>query len=92
MLLPLLPATPSSKLAKAELFKMNILRLRRLVPFPAYLKAQLEKVQLFSGKGILGLRASTAGPVVYTELGFKPIAFLLLDCKVRFAYLITWAD
>ena len=34
---------------------------------PAALEAQLEKVQI--SKSILGLRASTDGQVVYTELG-----------------------
>ena len=48
-------------------------------------------VQISLGKGILGLRASRAGPVVYTELGFKPISLLLLERKVRFAYPITQA-
>ena len=108
----------SSKIAKAELFKRNILRLRRLIPdrisvyvaiwqnialpsilyglealpFSADLEAQLEKVQISLGKGILGLRASTAGPVVYMELGFKPISLLLSERKVRFVYPITRAS
>ena len=62
------------------------------LPFSADLEAQLEKVQISLGKGILGLRAFTAGPVVYTELGFKPISLLLSERKVRFVYPITRAS
>ena len=58
------------------------------LPFPADLEAQLEKVQISLGKGILCLCASTTGPLVYTELGFS---LLLSECKVWFVYPITWA-
>ena len=44
-------------------------------------------MEISLGKGILGLRASTAGPVVYTELDFKPPPL----GKVRLAYPITRA-
>lgn len=54
------------------------------LPFDEDLEHQLEQVQLALGKSILGVRQSTAGMVVYTELGLKPISLLISERKIRY--------
>ena len=54
------------------------------LPYSEVLEDQLEQVQLSLGKSILGLRQSTAGQIVYTELGLKPIRLLITERKVRY--------
>ena len=54
------------------------------IPFSLTHEDQLEQVQLSLGKAILGVRQSTAGVSVCTELGFKPISLMISERKVRY--------
>ena len=54
------------------------------LPFNEELEEELEKVQLSLGKSMLGVRQSTAGPLVYAELGLKPITLLITERKIRY--------
>ena len=54
------------------------------LPFSEDLEQELEKIQIMLGKGILGVRQSTANVVIYTELGLKPITLLISERKFRY--------
>ena len=62
------------------------------LPFSSIEEEKIEKVQISLGKSILGIRQSTAGPVVYTELGLKPISMLITERKIRYVSQVLHPD
>ena len=61
-------------------------------PFDIKQEDDLEAIQIALGRSILGVRHSTPGLVIYTELGLKPIGLLISERKIRYVRSILVKD
>ena len=62
----------------------GILYATDVIPISDKVIQELESIQQRVGKSILGVPQSTANPVVYLELGWKPIRLHLEESLLRF--------